>query len=192
MNTERYILFTGGNKKFKGYVKQSGHVVTLFFEGDIPAQSTARGFAWYINNASVDPDGDYSDFGTVYRWDTDAGIYQMSDDGSIYVPPAPPVPTETVTVTFVANEGGSLTGETSVTVPYGSTMADVVVPEAAADDHYDFAGWSPAIIESDALTANRTYTANFVLKYEYTIEGRVSTTEANVDYLAMETGVELL
>lgn len=191
MNNIQYLIFTGGTKKFYNVeINQiSEHVISIKFNDDVPAESTMRGFMWYYNNK---PLGNYVDYTTVYRYDRDQSIYQLSNDGSIYVPPAPPAPPETVTVTFATTDGGELTGETSYTVPYQSTMNDVVVPAAVADEHYDFIGWSPEIVETDVLTEDRVYTAMFELQYEYTVEGKIAINESNIDYLAMEAGVELL
>lgn len=63
-----------------------------------------------------------------------------------------------VTVSFVAGEGGSLTGTTSVSVAYGTDLSTVTFPTAVADDNYEFSAWSQT---SGVITADITVTATF-------------------------------
>lgn len=82
-----YIIFTNGTKKFSCWVERFKNIVVLHFKDDIPSKSTMRGFTWHYSDISEPCD--YTEFSTVYRYDSAAGIYQMSDDGSVYVAPEP-------------------------------------------------------------------------------------------------------
>ncbi len=65
-----------------------------------------------------------------------------------------------VTVTFVAAEGGAITGTASVEVVYGTDLSTVAFPAYAANEGYEFDAWSQT---SGALTADTTVTATFKL-----------------------------
>lgn len=78
-----YIIFTNGMKRFPCWVSRIENVVSLHFKDDIPSKSTMRGFTWHYSNISEPCD--YTEFSTVYRYEN--GIYQLSNDGSVYVEP---------------------------------------------------------------------------------------------------------
>ncbi|MBQ3196360.1 MAG: InlB B-repeat-containing protein [Clostridia bacterium] len=69
-----------------------------------------------------------------------------------------------VDVTFVA-EHGTMTGETTVTVPYGTELYTVTFPEVEAYEGYIFTGWEP---KYGVLTENTTVEAQFDKK-QYTV-----------------------
>ena len=78
-----YIIFTNGTKKFSCWVERFKNIVVLHFKDDIPSKSTMRGFTWHYSDISIPCD--YTEFSTVYRYES--GIYQLSNDGSVYVEP---------------------------------------------------------------------------------------------------------
>ncbi len=69
--------------------------------------------------------------------------------------------TQWATLTFNAGEGGSLSGNTSVTVLKGESFANVAVPTPVADEGYEFASWAPAL--PTTVTEDAAYTATFVV-----------------------------
>ena len=80
-----FIKFNDKTKPYKGKVKRiSEHVV------EVSGEYTEAGFHCFIDESCKTELGDYDRFTTVYRADHN----QLSDDGSHYVPPVPPTPTE--------------------------------------------------------------------------------------------------
>lgn len=131
--------------------KVSPHVVQVI--GDFPVK--AKGFVCYRDNVEDDP-WDYKDYKTVYKQIT--GGAQFSNDGSIYVAPAP-------TITFIAGHGGSLNGaETQSVDDYGKLACPIPVP----DKNYEFDGWAPEIPVAGVVDGNKIFTANFI--YVETLE----------------------
>ena len=62
------------------------------------------------------------------------------------------------TVTFIAGEHGSLEGEASLTVKYGTNIANLTYPLAVADAGYKFASWD---VTSGTVSGDITITASF-------------------------------
>ena len=75
--------------------------------------------------------------------------------------------TQHATVTFVASEGGKLSGTTSFTVLKGSDWSAITVPTATANDGYTFDGWDVAFPSN--INADATYTAKFSLIPTYAV-----------------------
>lgn len=87
-----YIKFNHSDTLYKGSVVQNGNVVTLMFPEKVPVNT--NGFHCYKDEeCEYDIGGDsYIGFTTVYRNDEETAKYngyQLSDDGSVYVPPEP-------------------------------------------------------------------------------------------------------
>lgn len=82
----------------------------------------------------------------------DSSVEDSSEEISV-------APTE-YTVSFIAGNGGSLSGTTSYTVAPGSDFSAISVPAATANDGYVFTGWTPAFPAT--VDSNLTFTANFV------------------------------
>lgn len=75
----------------------------------------------------------------------------------------PEINTVPRTVTFLSSEGGTLSGNTSVTVANGTSWGAVNVPTPVPNKGYTFSHWSPTLPAStSAVNANATYTAVFV------------------------------
>ena len=166
---KNYIVFENGAKKFPCWVETSGNIVTLHFTDTVPAESTMRGFTWHHTDEA--PASDYTDYVTVYRYDSDNDIYQLSNDGSVFVP----------TVTLTSN-GGTLNGELMQNV---SNYSDIVVPTPVDDENWEFKNWNPAIPTSGEIYANETYEA--VFEYigtppvpEPTVEERLESAETDI------------
>ena len=87
-----YIKFNHSDTLYKGSVVQNGNVVTLMFPEKVPVNT--NGFHCYKDEeCEYDIGGDsYIGFTTVYRNDEETAKYngyQLSNDGSVYVPPEP-------------------------------------------------------------------------------------------------------
>lgn len=170
MKNNEYIIFTGGAKKFYDVEirKISAHVIGIVFRDEVPTQSTMRGFTWYMGAVAL---GHYEQFSTVYRYYADKSMYQLSDDGSAFVP----------MVTFASN-GGTLNGELTQNV---SNYSDIVVPTPIDDENWSFQNWSPIVPTSGIIHENETY--NAVFEYigtppvpEPTIEERLESAETDI------------
>lgn len=67
------------------------------------------------------------------------------------------------TITFTAGEGGTLSGNTSVTVANGTLWGSVNVPTPVPNKGYTFSHWTPTLPASTtAVKANASYSAVFV------------------------------
>lgn len=88
-------------------------------------------------------------------------------------------------VTFVAGNGGTLSGTTTVSVEAGTDLSTVTFPTATANTGYDFVAWdktSGAINSDTTVTASfaiKTFTVTFVAGANGTLSG---TTTATVNY----------
>ena len=87
-----YIKFNHSDTLYKGSVVQNGNVVTLMFPEKVPVNT--NGFHCYKDEeCEYDIGGNsYIGFTTVYRNDEETAKYngyQLSNDGSVYVPPEP-------------------------------------------------------------------------------------------------------
>lgn len=79
------------------------------------------------------------------------------------------------TVTFVASEGGSLSGTTELVVELGTSFSSLTFPAFSCDDGYGFAGW---LYEGDKVTEDITITADFYLIGDVNFDGRVDSSDA--------------
>ena len=88
-------------------------------------------------------------------------------------------------VTFVAGNGGTLSGTTTVSVEAGTDLSTVTFPTATPNTGYDFVAWdktSGAINSATTVTASfaiKTFTVTFVAGANGTLSG---TTTATVNY----------
>ncbi len=74
----------------------------------------------------------------------------------------PETQTTNKTISFVAGNGGTLSGTTSFTVASGSSWNSITVPTPKANAGYVFSGWSPELPSNDSkINASVTYTAKF-------------------------------
>lgn len=80
-------LYTKNNMPIPGGCRRiSQHVIEVLLEGDLPPADDLIGFRLLRDNGDLLFDS--AGYDTVYR-EVDGG-YQLSDDGSVYVPPAEP------------------------------------------------------------------------------------------------------
>lgn len=74
----------------------------------------------------------------------------------------PEINTTPRTITFTSGNGGTLSGNTTVTVADGTSWSAVTVPTPVPDSGYVFSHWSPTLPASTStVTANATYSAVF-------------------------------
>lgn len=149
-----YIRFLNSNVLYEGSVSLSENVATLKFKDkDVPVNT--NGFDVFKDKECLyNLGGDfYKAFTTLYRKDetTEPYGYQLSNDGSVYVKPLR-------RVTFNANFGGSLDGDTVQEV---YNYENLIIPTPIADTDYEFTSWVPEIPASGEIDTNKSYTANF-------------------------------
>lgn len=142
-------------------VESSGNVVTLKFKGNVVVDTS--GFDVFLDKEAENNIGgsSYHGFTTVYRNDETTAKYngyQLSNDGSIYVPPK-------MITTFVSGSGGTVEGVTKQEV---SDYSELIIPNPVPDDNYRFVKWEPEIPDSGEVTTSRTFTALF--EYVPTLE----------------------
>jgi len=130
------------------------NVISLtFLNAGAPAY-VADGFE-LINENNGKVMGSFLDYTTKYRTYTDKiNVVELSNDGSVYKEPEPVIPT----ITFVANEGGTLAGDL---VQQVATYDALVVPTVKAKENYNFIGWNPEIPTSGKIENNQTFYATF-------------------------------
>ncbi|MGN0683074.1 MAG: InlB B-repeat-containing protein, partial [Oscillospiraceae bacterium] len=106
--------------------------------------------------------------GVVMTWD------EITANGTIYTAKFEENAPDTVTVTFSAGEGGTLTGNVSKTITKGGSLAFADIPTASKTG-YDFIGWSDGtttytvteLLDKD-INENTTLTAQYTIK-QYTV-----------------------
>jgi len=151
------------DKVYQVTIKPSGHIVTMEFLTGQPVVITT-GF-----NVFLDPEckmliGRYPEYKTVYRNDAETAKYngyQLSDDGSVYVEPIPPVPV----ITFYALDGGELEGELK---QEANNFEVLQIPVPVPDEKHKFVKWDPDIPESGIIESNLSFAA--VFEYVPTLE----------------------
>ena len=112
--------------------------------GDFPVKRA--GFKLYKTEGGK-PIGDYSSFVTIYK-EIENGV-MFSNDGSVEPKSK---------VTFVANIGGYLAGETIQEV---YNFEELNVPTIELKENYKFLGWKPEIPESGEIEGNKKFVAMF-------------------------------
>ncbi len=109
-------------------------------------------------------------------------IFDMTDAASAFVGRfgeikilGPETQTVNRTVNFVAGNNGTLSGTTSFTVANGTAWSAIKVPTPTPAAGYSFSGWSPELpADSSKISANATYTAQFVKAAEVSINHALS------------------
>lgn len=153
-----------GNARFKGYqevfqinIKNiNNNMVQLYTP--IPNANITAGFELLTNSGKVY--GNYLDYTTLFRKMEDGSVV-LSNDGSVYIPPEPPV----YKVVFSTDGNGKLVGETEQTV---KTYEELIVPTVLPNENYEFVGWNPEIPKTGKVESNMTFTAQ--MEYVPTLE----------------------
>ena len=109
------------------------------------------GFYLYLDAAMKHPldNGEYAAYDTLHR--IGDGWYELSNNGAVYVAPVP-------TIKFIANSGGTLTGET---IQHVSDYADIISPDVVANENFEFIGWYPEVPLQGQIECDKTFTAMF-------------------------------
>lgn len=151
-----YVMTGGIPRKVK--ISPQRNILTISFLDDGAPVVITSGIIAYLDSTCKMIIGKYPDYKTVYRNDEETAKYngyQLSNDGSVYIAPAPYIPK----VTFAAAAGGTLEGETSQTA---SDYADLIIPEPIPAEKYEFAGWQPEIPADGEIEKDQRFTAIFV------------------------------
>ena len=148
-----YIKFLNSEEHLKGKVKIiDDHTVEVSGCGQ-----NLSGFQLFTDANFMF--GDYTDYKYDYEQsDLGTDVYRYTNDNHKWEKPI-------YTVTFVASDGGSLSGSTSQTV---ENYEDLDIPTVTIEDNYTFDGWSPEIPTSGEIDSNKTFTAIFT--YVETLE----------------------
>lgn len=146
-----YIKFLNEDCVHEAKATASGAIVTLTFNE--ASNPNLNGFDCFLDeNQHAKIGGDkYHNATTLYKI-IDDFTYQLSLDGSVYVEPP-------ITVSFVAGNGGNLTGNTSQIV---ENYSELIIPTPVANENYEFVEWTPAIPTEGKIGESQTFTAVFV------------------------------
>lgn len=148
-----YIKFLDSDQHLNDFVKTiDEHTVEV-----IGCNKNLSGFQLFT-------DADFM-FGDYSKYKYDYEQPNLSDKVYIYTNDNHKWEKTIYTVTFVASNGGSLSGSTSQTV---ENYEDLDIPIATPSENYTFDGWSPEIPTSGEIDSNKTFTAMFT--YVETLE----------------------
>lgn len=153
-----------GNARFKGYqevfkinIKNiNDNMVQLY--PPIPNANITAGFELLTNSGKVY--GNYLDYTTLFRKMEDGSVV-LSNDGSVYIPPEPPV----YKVVFSTDGNGKIVGEAE---QEPKTFEELIIPVVIPNENYEFVKWNPEIPKSGPVNANITFTAQ--MQYVPTLE----------------------
>lgn len=131
------IRFLNDAIVYDGNVTVRGNIISIKFTTSVPSEKImTRGFE-LLNEHNGRVQGRFENYTTLYRA-ADSMTYELSNDGSIYVAPAPYVPT----IKFSAGFGGELNGELTQIV---DEYQDLTVPTPVPGENYVFVNWEPEI-----------------------------------------------
>ena len=153
-----------GNARFKGYqevfqinIKNiNDNMVQLY--PPIPNANITAGFELLTNSGKVY--GNYLEYTTLFRKMEDGSVI-LSNDGSVYIPPEPPV----YKVVFSTDGNGKIVGEAE---QEPKTFEELIIPVVIPNENYEFVKWNPEIPKSGPVNANITFTAQ--MQYVPTLE----------------------
>ena len=154
------------NVRFKGYQEifqmnienLEKNMVQLY--PPIPNINITVGFELLTNSKGGKVFGNYLDYTTVFRKIEDGSVI-LSNDGSVYVPPEPPV----YKVVFSTDGNGEIVGEAEQTP---KTFEELNVPIVVPNENYEFVGWVPEIPKEGIVNSNMNFTAQ--IQYVPTLE----------------------
>lgn len=153
-----YIRFVGSDIVHEANLKQiSQNLVQI--NAPIPNAYVASGFEVLTKPKNGKVFGNYKKYATIYKMNDDGSVI-LSNDGSVYVPPEPPV----YKVTFTA-DNGTIVGEKEQTP---EKYEELLIPEVISNENYEFVGWIPEIPKEGNINSNITFAAQ--LQYVPTLE----------------------
>lgn len=149
-----YIKFLQSNEICEASVSVDGNIVTLIFANEVVLNT--KGFHCYSDEkCEYDIGGTfYEKFNTIYRNDEETAAYngyQLSNDGSVYVPANP-------IITFETGVGGVLEG---IVIQQVSHYEYLDVPTPIAKENWEFLCWSPTIPETGKIEESTSFSALF-------------------------------
>ena len=124
---------------------------TVLTERDIPVLRVNDGYVF--KGWDPNPIGYKVTSGTVFT-----ARYEKRPEDEI--PPAPPAESELVTVRFVTDSRGAISGNETIILKKGTCLTRDLIPEIYASGGYLFKGWSPSV--SGAINSDTTFTALYV------------------------------
>lgn len=155
-----------GNVRFKGFkeifqmqIKTIGDNMVQLYP-PLPDVNLTVGFELLTRQKDGKVYGNYLDYTTVYRKMEDGSVI-LSYDGSVYVPPEPPV----YQVVFSTDGNGELFGKKEQTP---KTFEELEIPVIISNENYEFVRWSPEIPKSGLVDSDMTFTAQ--MQYVPTLE----------------------
>lgn len=86
------IRFLNNQNIYDGEVSVRGNVIAINFFNTLPPQNTLTNGFELLNENNGFVQGNYTAYTTIYRTYEDAMLIELSNDGSVYVPPVIPDP----------------------------------------------------------------------------------------------------
>ena len=177
----RYVRFKGNHEVFQIKIEAIGNNRVRLYP---PFPDTGlTGFELLTQPKGGKVYGNYLSYTTLYRKMEDGSIV-LSNDGSVYVPPDPPV----YKVIFVV-DNGTIIGESEQTP---GSFEKLVVPDVATHENYEFLGWEPEIPQKGKL--EKDYVFYGLTRYVPTLEEVKTQKKAEISAVcesAVHSGVDV-
>ena len=147
------IRFVKSNLEYNVSLKSNANRIVCTFENESDAKNApiSEGFV-EINEHNGVVQGSYEQYKYIYNKESDGVTVTLTtdkNDSFVEVKPS---------VTFSANVGGTIDGETVQTV---DTYAELVIPTPIANENYKFVEWSPSIPNKGDITESVSFVAIF-------------------------------
>lgn len=180
----KIVFIKEPNTIYDGQFSQIGeHQVRLIFDNNIPSNKVLLSGFNLVNEYNGVVQTERSNYTYIYRtYEDNLNQIELCDDNIPWTKPD-------IIVTFSANNGGILEGET---VQIVEKYEDLVIPTPVSNENYQFVKWNPEIPTSGTVDNNVT----FVAEFEY-IETLEEVREAkikefnNICNMTIETGQDI-
>lgn len=156
----KIVFINDPNTVYDGQFSQIGsHQVRLIFTDIVPSDDILLSGFSLVNEHNGAVQTKRNDYTYIYRkYSDNPKQIELCNDNQPWVKPE-------ITVTFSANNGGILDGETTQIV---DTYENLVVPTPVPNENYQFVKWNPEIPTSGIVENNVTFIAEF--EYVETLE----------------------
>ena len=154
-----YVRFQGNEEIYQLKIKQCNDQGLIKLYPPFPDTDLTAGFELLTLPKGGKVYGNYLSYKTLYRKMEDGSII-LSNDGSIYTPPAPPV----YKVSFVTSNG-IIVGKSQQNV---GNFENLIIPEVVPDKNYEFVRWEPLVPVGGKIEED--YTFYGITKYVPTLE----------------------
>lgn len=156
----KIVFINDPNTIYDGQFSQIGnHQVRLIFTDIVPSDDILLSGFSLVNEHNGIVQTKRNDYTYIYRkYSDNPKQIELCNDNQPWVKPE-------ITVTFSANNGGTLDGETTQIV---DTYENLVVPTPVPNENYQFVKWNPEIPASGTIENNITFVAEF--EYVETLE----------------------